>query len=63
MRPDKDSIFNLTQRVVNRIQAGNVNIPNYLLVTFNDFGPDINKNVAVYPSTQDVEEFKSKNFR
>lgn len=60
VKPDKDSIFNLTQRVVNKIETGNVNIPNYLLVAFNDYGPDINQNVVVYPATKDVEEFKSK---
>jgi hypothetical protein len=60
VKPDKDSIFNLTQRVVNKIETGNVNIPNYLLVTFNDYGPDINQNVVTYPATRDVEEFKSE---
>ena len=60
VKPDKDSIFNLTQRVVNKIESGNVNIPNYLLVAFNDYGPDINQNVVTYPGTKDVEEFKSK---
>lgn len=60
VKPDKDSIFNLTQRVVNKIETGNVNIPNYLLVSFNDYGPDINQNVVVFPATKDVEEFKSK---
>jgi hypothetical protein len=60
VKPDKDSIFNLTQRVVNKIETGNVNIPNYLLVTFNDYGPDINQNVVVFPATKDVEEFKSE---
>ena len=60
VKPDKDSIFNLTQRVVNKIEMGNVNIPNYLLVAFNDYGPDINQNVVTYPATKDVEEFKSK---
>jgi hypothetical protein len=29
-------------------------------VAFNDYGPDINQNVVVYPATKDVEEFKSK---
>lgn len=58
VKPDKDSIFNLTQRVVNKIEQGNVNIPSYLLVEFNDHGPDITQNVIAYPPTQDVEEFK-----
>ena len=34
------------------------NIDSYLLVTFNDFGPDIKKNVQVYPPTPDVNQFK-----
>lgn len=58
VKPDKDSIFNLTQRVVNKIEQGNVNIPSYLLVEFNDRGPDITQNVIAYPVTTDVEEFK-----
>jgi hypothetical protein len=37
-----------------------VNIPSYLLVEFNDRGPDITQNVITYPATQDVEEFKRK---
>ena len=44
--------------VVSRIVDTNVNIPNYLLVTFNDYGPDINRNVKVYPATQDVIRFR-----
>jgi len=58
VKPDKDSIFNLTQRVVDTIQATDTNIDSYLLVTFNDFGPDIKKNVQVYPPTTDVLQFK-----
>jgi hypothetical protein len=54
VKPDKDSIFNLTQRVVERIQETNTNIPSYLLVTFNDHGPDITLNVDVHPPTDDV---------
>merc|ERR1711981_1101294 len=58
VKPDKDSIFNLTQKVVSRIQETNVNIPQYQLVTFNDYGPDINRNVKVFPATQDVIQFR-----
>ena len=58
VKPDKDSIFNLTRRVVERIEETDTNIPNYLLVTFNDLGTDIKKNVKVYPSTNDVQKFK-----
>ena len=60
VKPDKDSIFNLTQRVVARIQETDANIPNYLLVTFNDFGPDIKKNVKVFSPTQDVMQFRNE---
>ncbi len=45
-------------QVVERIQETNTNIPSYLLVTFNDFGPDIDRNVIVYPATNDVIVFK-----
>ena len=58
VKPDKYSIFNLTQAVVNRIQDTNANIPSYLLVTFNDMGPDFRKNVKIMPPTQDVIQFK-----
>lgn len=58
VKPDKDSIFNLTQKVVSKIIESNVNIPNYQLVTFNDYGPDINRNVKVFPPTQDVIRFR-----
>jgi len=58
VKPDKDSIFNLTLRVVARIQETETNILNYQLVTFNDFGPDIRKNVKVFPATKDVLEFR-----
>ena len=89
VKPDKDSIFNLTQKgnnsknpnintssnnlitittknnqlkfiisVVNKIVESNVNIPNYQLITFNDYGPDINRNVKVFPPTQDVIRFR-----
>lgn len=61
VKPDKDSIFNLTQRVVSRIEQGNVNIANYLLVEFNDRGPDMAQNVFVHRPTKDVDEFRSKN--
>jgi len=58
VKPDKDSIFNLTLRVVAKIQETETNIPNYQLVTFNDYGPDIRKNVVVFPATKDVQEFR-----
>lgn len=58
VKPDKDSIFNLTQRVVDRIQETNANIPSYLLATFNDYGPDITLNVAVFPPTPNVMQFR-----
>ena len=44
--------------VVSRIVETNVNIPQYQLVTFNDYGPDINRNVKVFPATQDVIQFR-----
>ena len=47
VKPDKDSIFNLTQKVVESIKIDSINIPRFTLVTFNDYGPDINKNVKV----------------
>ena len=60
VKPDKDSIFNLTQRVVDRIQETNTNIPSYLLVTFNDRGNDILENVEVREATDDVIRFKQE---
>ena len=47
VKPDKDSIFNLTKKVVDSIKIDSINIPRFTLVSFNDFGPDINKNVKV----------------
>ena len=47
VKPDKDSIFNLTQKVVESIKIDSINIPRFTLVSFNDYGPDINKNVKV----------------
>ena len=47
VKPDKDSIFNLTQKVVESIKIDSINIPRFTLVSFNDFGPDIKKNVKV----------------
>ena len=58
VKPDKYSIFNLTQMVVGKIQETDANIPSYLLVTFNDHGPDFNKNVRIGRETQDVIQFK-----
>jgi len=60
VKPDKDSIFNLTQKVVDRIQETNTNIPSYQLITFNDFGPDISRNVEVGQPTDDVVRFKQE---
>ena len=47
VKPDKDSIFNLTGKVTDRIMKDRINIPRYTLVTFNDFGPAINLNVKL----------------
>jgi len=60
VKPDKNSIFNLTQTVVDRIKDTNTNIPRYQLITFNDRGPDINLNVEVYEPTDDVVRFKQE---
>ena len=54
VKPDKDSIFNLTQKVVNSIKIDSINIPRFTLVSFNDFGPDINKNVKVEVSVSEL---------
>jgi hypothetical protein len=60
VKPDKFSIFNLTQRVVEKIQELNANIPQYQLITFNDFGPNFDENVKVFPATSDVIQFKQE---
>ena len=60
VKPDKYSIFNLTQKVVERIQEINANIPSYHLVTFNDFGPSYRRNVDFRLDTTDVIEFKQE---
>eukprot|EP00088_Acartia_fossae_P015112 TRINITY_DN18212_c0_g1_i1.p1 TRINITY_DN18212_c0_g1~~TRINITY_DN18212_c0_g1_i1.p1 ORF type:complete len:350 (-),score=101.88 TRINITY_DN18212_c0_g1_i1:245-1294(-) len=60
VKPDKDSIFNLTMKVVENIKKDNINIPRYQLVTFNDFGPDIRRNVKLELDTGNVEEFGRK---
>ncbi len=60
VKPDKYSIFNLTQKVVERIQEINANIPSYHLVTFNDFGPNFRRNVDFRLDTTDVIEFKQE---
>jgi len=57
VKPDKDSIFNLTMKVVNTIMKDKINIPRYTLVTFNDFGPAINRNVRLEIDTDDVMAF------
>lgn len=60
VKPDKYSIFNLTQKVVARIQETEANIPSYLLVTFNDYGPDFRQNVDIRLQTRDVLQFKQE---
>ena len=55
-----NNLFNLTQKVVDRIQETATNIPSYQLVTFNDFGNDIARNVEVRPPTDDVIRFKQE---
>ena len=65
VKPDKDSIFNLTKKVVDGIKNDKINIPRFLLinfvhicsimfllirfmlVSFNDFGREINLNVQI----------------
>jgi hypothetical protein len=47
VKPDKDSIFNLTGKVTDRIMKDRINIPRYQLISFNDFGPAINLNVKL----------------
>ncbi|QQP39361.1 Uromodulinlike (Silurana), partial [Caligus rogercresseyi] len=58
VKPDKYSIFNLTKKVVERIQETETNIPLYSLLTFNDFGPDYERNSEVRLQTEDVVLFK-----
>jgi len=60
VKPDKDSIFNLTMKVVDTIRKDKINIPRYQLVTFNDFGPAINRNVRLEIDTNDVIAFGRK---
>jgi len=60
VKPDKDSIFNLTMKVVNRIKKDNINIPRYQLISFNDLGPAINQNVKLEIDTSNVNEFGRK---
>jgi hypothetical protein len=57
VKPDKDSIFNLTMKVVSNIMKDNINIPRYQLVSFNDYGADIRRNVVLEVDTPDVREF------
>jgi len=57
VKPDQDSIFNLTRKVTDRIMKDGINIPRYQLVTFNDFGPAINLNVKLEVDTDSVMEF------
>jgi len=57
VKPDKDSIFNLTKKVVDGIKNDKINIPRFMLVSFNDFGREINLNVQIEIDTPDVELF------
>lgn len=57
VKPDKDSIFNLTNKVTDRIMKDGINIPRYQLITFNDYGPAINLNVRLELDTDDVGAF------
>merc|ERR1712106_12792 len=57
VKPDKDSIFNLTRAVTDRIMKDGINIPRYQLFTFNDFGPELNLNVKLESDTNNVMEF------
>ncbi len=60
VKPDKYSIFNLTQKVVERIVEIEANIPSYHLITFNDYGPNFRRNVDFRLDTADVYEFKQE---
>lgn len=57
MKPDKDSIFNLTTKVTDRIMKDGINIPRYQLFSFNDYGPEINLNVRLEIDTDSVRDF------
>jgi len=57
VKPDKDSIFNLTMKVVSNIMKDDINIPRYQLISFNDYGPDIRRNVRLELDTTDVRKF------
>ena len=57
VEPDKNSIMDLARKVAVRINETNANIPSYLLVTFNDRGPDYRKNHKILSETKDVNEF------
>jgi len=60
VKPDKDSIFNLTMRVTDRIMKDNINIPRFQLISFNDYGREINRNVKLEIDTPDVRAFAQK---
>lgn len=57
VKPDKDSIFNLTSKVTDRIMNDNINIPRFQLISFNDYGREINRNVRLEIDTDDVRAF------
>merc|ERR1711970_313835 len=57
VKPDKDSIFNLTSKVTARIMKDRINIPRFQLFSFNDYGREINRNVKLELDTDDVMAF------
>jgi len=57
VKPDKDSIFNLTSKVTARIMKDRINIPRFQLFSFNDYGREINRNVKLELDTPDVMAF------
>jgi len=57
VKPDKDSIFNLTSKVTDRIMNDRINIPRFQLISFNDYGREINRNVRLEIDTDDVRAF------
>merc|ERR1712213_189919 len=57
VKPDKDSIFNLTRKVTDRIMNDNINVPRFQLISFNDYGREINRNVRLEIDTNDVAAF------
>ena len=78
VKPDKDSIFNLTRKVVDGIKNDNINIPRYcsysvyrgykqvflrfMLVSFNDFGREINLNVQIEVGPRSLGQINKPHF-